>query len=255
MWGGLGPGGRVEHGRPRVDVGDFAVDEVEAPRLVHPGVGRDDRERPGEPGDHDRDGGQHVGLWRQPVPGVEVDAEEDRLGEEPDPLDGERQTDDLAVGPHQPRPQDPQLERQDRPGHGPDREQHPHRPPPAAGQHAPRRVPGAIPPPLAEHRQQREADPEAGDDDVPAERDRHLGPRRHQVGRVGRRLGKDLRLDRQWPHPCSFSVARPSPMYPGPAETIQTGTRSSRTGSGRPPGWGGGAECRSRPPPGRTGPS
>jgi hypothetical protein len=89
--GGLGPGGRVEHRRPRINVGHLAVDQVEPSRLVHPGVGGDHEECPRDPGDHDRDPAQQVGPGRQPVPGVRVDAEEDRLGEERDPLDGKRQ--------------------------------------------------------------------------------------------------------------------------------------------------------------------
>ena len=76
------------------------------------------------PGDADRHAAPEVHLRRQPVPAVEVDADEDRLGEEREALDRERQAHDVAVGGHPPRPEDPELERQDRARDRADREQH-----------------------------------------------------------------------------------------------------------------------------------
>ncbi len=53
-------------------------------RLVHPGVGRHDRERAAETRDRDRDAAQEVDPRRQAVPAVDVDRDEDRLEEEED---------------------------------------------------------------------------------------------------------------------------------------------------------------------------
>ena len=60
----------------------------------------------------------------QPIPAVEVDADEDRLGEEREALDRERQTHHVAVRGHPAGPEDPELERQDRARDRADREQH-----------------------------------------------------------------------------------------------------------------------------------
>jgi hypothetical protein len=103
----------VEQGVPRPDVRDAAVDDVEALRVVHPAVDGDDVERPGRARDDDRDP-VRSGPAAQPVPPVDVDRDEDRLDEERDPLERERDAEDLAERRHELRPQQPELERQDR---------------------------------------------------------------------------------------------------------------------------------------------
>ena len=52
--------------------------------------------------------------WREAIPAVEVDADEDRLEEERRTLERERQPDDAAGKCHEPRPQQPKLEADDR---------------------------------------------------------------------------------------------------------------------------------------------
>ena len=90
---------------------------------VHPRVG-DDHEDPREPPRHgDQDPGQEVGPGLHAVPAVEVDAEEDRLGEEGEPLEGERHADDRAGELHEAGPEEAQLEREHGAGDRADREE------------------------------------------------------------------------------------------------------------------------------------
>src|SRR5215212_4344070 len=58
----------------------------------------------------------------EPVPAVDVDRDEDRLDEERDALQPERDPEDLAERGHEVRPQQPDLEGEDRPGHHADGE-------------------------------------------------------------------------------------------------------------------------------------
>ena len=81
-------------------------------RLVHPGVGGDDREGAADPGDHHRDSRPEVGPAAEALPAVYVDGEEDRLGEEEDPLDRERDPEGVGVALHEPRPEQAELEAQ-----------------------------------------------------------------------------------------------------------------------------------------------
>ena len=81
---------------------------------------------PVKPGDHDRDPDPEVRARRKPVPAVDVDRDEDRLGEERDALEREGEPEDVAEVRHELRPQQPELEREDRPGDDPDREQDQH---------------------------------------------------------------------------------------------------------------------------------
>ena len=83
---GLGERGRVEHRRDRVDVDRPAVYEVKAGRRVHPGIG-DHHEDARQPAAHRHEpAGREMGTRRDAIPAVEVDAEEDRFGEEGEPL-------------------------------------------------------------------------------------------------------------------------------------------------------------------------
>ena len=105
----------VEHDVDRIDIGHPAgAVEGEAGRLVHPGVGRHHRDRPPDPADHDRHAGPPVGPGLQALPPVEVDGDEDGLEEEEDPLDGERDPERRTEAVHELRPQQPELEAEDR---------------------------------------------------------------------------------------------------------------------------------------------
>jgi hypothetical protein len=183
--GGLGPGGRVEDGGPGVDADDPPVADAVAAGGVHPGVRGDHEEGRDDAGHHDGHPGQQVHPGRQPVPAVEVDAQEDGLDEEGEPLNGEGQADDSAVVVHQAGPEHAHLEREDGARHGTHREQHAHGLSPAAGQQAVAGVAGPLAPPLGEQHEQRHPHPQAGHHDVPAQGETHLRPRRHGIGGPG----------------------------------------------------------------------
>jgi hypothetical protein len=112
----------VEQRLPRVNVGRPPVDQGETARVVHPGVDRDDEERPGDAGDRDRDAAGEVPPGLDPVPAVGVDAYEDGFDEEREAFQREPEPEDVAevLDPH--RPQQPEFEGQDGAGHDPDRE-------------------------------------------------------------------------------------------------------------------------------------
>jgi hypothetical protein len=165
----------VEHRLPRARVGDLAVDHVEALRIVHPRVDREDEERPREARDDDRYPGQEVHAAREPVPAVDVDRDEDRLDEERDPLQAEGDAEDLAPGGHELRPEQAELEGEDRARDDPDGEEDERDLRPALGQGLVGRVARAEVEALDEEDHRREGDPEAHDRDVHAERERlHL---------------------------------------------------------------------------------
>ena len=84
-------GRAVEERVDRVHVRHAAVGgDLEAVRLVHPGVDRDHGEGTADPGDRHRDAGPEVRPAGEALPAVDVDRDEDRLGEEEDALDRER---------------------------------------------------------------------------------------------------------------------------------------------------------------------
>ena len=68
--------------------------------------------------------GPPVRPRREPVPAVQVEAEEDRLEEERERLQGERRPEDAAVAGHERRPQQAELERQHGAADRADREEH-----------------------------------------------------------------------------------------------------------------------------------
>jgi hypothetical protein len=75
-------GHRVEHAGDRIDVEDPTVHQLEPRRGIHPGIGRHD-EDPGCGTAHRHQyAREQVRPRRNPVPPVEIDAEEDGLGEE-----------------------------------------------------------------------------------------------------------------------------------------------------------------------------
>src|ERR687891_100968 len=87
---------------------------------------------------------------RQPPPPVRVDADEDRLHEEREPLDREAQPEDAPERRHELRPQEAHLEAQHRPGDHPDREQRHHHSRPTAGERQVERIARPQPQPLDE---------------------------------------------------------------------------------------------------------
>jgi hypothetical protein len=143
--------------------------------VVHPRVDRDHEQGAREPGEHDRHHAQQVRARRHAIPQVHVDGDEDRLEEEREALQAEGQPEDVAERRHEVRPQQAQLEGQDRPRDDADGEQRHHHLRPALGQRAVKLVAGAYVERLDEHHHARERDPEADQRDVHGERQRlHL---------------------------------------------------------------------------------
>src|SRR5256886_1716544 len=68
---------------------------------------------------------------RDAIPPIQVDAQEDRFRKEREPFERERHADDRPGEPHEPRPQESELERQYRPRDGADREENGGAPRPA----------------------------------------------------------------------------------------------------------------------------
>jgi hypothetical protein len=71
-----------EQGLDRVHVHNLPGPQREASGMVHPPVHRDHRERSGETGDRDRDTGSEMGPRGKPMPLVNVNPDENGLGEE-----------------------------------------------------------------------------------------------------------------------------------------------------------------------------
>src|SRR2546430_12035642 len=71
--------------------------------------------------------------WSEARPSVQVDADKDRLEKKSQPFDSKAQAERGAVAAHQPGPEDPELEGQDRTGNGTDRELDGHHNGPPAG--------------------------------------------------------------------------------------------------------------------------
>ena len=117
---------RVEDHLQRLDRRDVARRRREPLRLVHPRVHGHDRERAAEARDHDRHPRPEVGPRREVLPAEDVDRDEDRLEEEEDALDREQHAEHLAEASGERRPEEPELEGEDGPGHGADRERHRH---------------------------------------------------------------------------------------------------------------------------------
>ena len=106
-------------------------------------------------------------------------------------LQREREAEHVAVGGHELGPQEPELERQNRPGHDAHGEQRDHRLRPAACKHQQERVAATAPEPLHPQHQCREGHAEADERDVHRERQRLHLARLQQVLLVDRaeRLG------------------------------------------------------------------
>ncbi len=80
-----------EEGAPRVHVDDSPVAKCETGRVVHPRVDRDHHRRADEARDRHGHPGEKVQPRRDAVPAVDVDGDEDRLGEEREALQPEGQ--------------------------------------------------------------------------------------------------------------------------------------------------------------------
>ncbi len=140
---------------------------------------------PPMPAEHDRQAGPEVRPRAEPVPAVDVDRDEDGLEEEEDSLDGERDAVRGAEAAHQPRPQQPELERQHRARHRADGEEHGRDLRPALGQQQRLLVAAPDAAVVGDHGDRGEGHPERHQDDVEAERERHLLAGGQQLGRIG----------------------------------------------------------------------
>ncbi len=183
-------GGGVEEDLQRLGFDHLAGGvEGEALRLVHPGVGGDDGEGAADPGHEHRYPRPEVGPAAEPLPAVDVDREEDRLEEEEDPLDPEGDPEGGAEAVHEVRPEQAELEAQDGAGDGADGEGDGHRLRPAPRQLHRVLVAALEPDVVGDQDRRRQRHPEAGEDDVEAEGERHLLPGGEQV-RCRRRQGE-----------------------------------------------------------------
>ena len=155
-------------------------------RPVHERVDQRHEERRRGAADRDHDARRQVQPRRHPAAAVEIDAEEDRLGEEREPLQRERQPDRFAERAHEPRPQQAELERQHRPRHRADREQDAG---PLGQPLRQQQVLGIARPPVAhvrDHHQRRQRDARRREHDVERQRHPHLRARvRQSVPAVG----------------------------------------------------------------------
>ncbi len=191
------PGGAPERGQ-RVRVHEDAVGQGEPAGNLHPRVRRDHQHAGRHAAERDRDAGQPVRARREPVPAIQIEAEEDRLDEEGVALERERRSDHAARHRHEARPEQPQLEGERGAGHGADRERQRRRLRPLLRERAVVRAPRAQPQPLRDQHQHGHADAERGEDHVERERDFHLRPRR----------GQDIHLSHSWWPRASVPPAR-----------------------------------------------
>src|SRR5437660_7499579 len=115
-------------------------------------------------------------FWSEARPSVQVDANKDPLEKKSQPCDSKAQAESGAVAAHQPGPEDPELEGQDRTGNGTERELDGHHNGPAAGDPQGDRV--VLEDADAIHQQgiRGERDAEGDHDDVVGKRERHLNP-------------------------------------------------------------------------------
>ena len=207
---------RVEDHRPRVDRRDVARRRREALRLVHPRVHRDDRERSAEAGDHDRHARPEVRPRRQALPAEDVDGDEDRLGEEEEPLDPEQQAEDLAEAPGERRPEEPELEGEDGPGHGADRERHRHRLRPALRQLQRVRIVAAKTPVVRDQHERWKRYAERSQDDVEPQRERHLAAGGQEVRREDQHGTAPSGVKSRFTRPRGPTLARPRVFHHRP---------------------------------------
>jgi hypothetical protein len=176
----LGERRRIGHRREGGDVDQPPVRKREARGTVHPGVGGDDEDPGEDPPEGYENAGGEVEAGGDAVPAVQVDPEEDRLGEEGESLQGEGEPDDPARERHEPGPQQPQFEGEDGSGDRAHREEDrcPFRP-------APRQLrvdgmPGPEMRPLGDHHEDGHPHPGHREEDVEGEQHRHLRTRQYE---------------------------------------------------------------------------
>ena len=122
---------------------------------------------------------------REPFPAVDVDRDEDRLDEEGKALECEAEPEDVAERGHEARPEQAELEAEDRSGDDADGEERDHHLRPAPRERAVQRIAGAQPARLGEEHHRRESDPEADERDVNRQRERLHLPRLQEGVLVG----------------------------------------------------------------------
>ena len=119
---------------------------------------------------------------RETIPAVEIEPEEDGLDEEGEPFRRKGQTDDAAGVAHEDRPEQSQLEGEDRAGDRADGEEDGESFGPAADEGHVDRVAGLQPQPLGDEEEDRQPHAEHGEDDVEGERGAHLGASGEKIG-------------------------------------------------------------------------
>lgn len=169
------------HGGDWIDAREHTIHERESGGRVHPRI-RDDDEDPRRGAAHgDKHAREQMRARRHSLPTVQVDAEEDRLGEKGESLERERHPDDGTRQFHEARPEQAELEGKDRPRDGADGEQNRGAARPPLGELQIDGIAGALPAALREHHEHRHGDPDDGKNDVKRERHRHLGPGGEEV--------------------------------------------------------------------------
>ena len=205
--------GVVEDDPPRVHVDHLARRvERESRRCVHPRVGRHHRDASQHARDDEGHTGPEVRPRLQSAPAVDVDRDEDRLGEEEEPLERERHPEGLAPLTHETGPQQAELEGEDRAGDRPDGERDGHVLRPSLGQLERLGVVALEPSVVGDERHERPGHTEGHEDDVAGQREGHLRPGpRHRVHGQDRLQETD---QRRIGHRRTIDVSRMSPHFP-----------------------------------------
>ncbi len=120
--------------------------------------------------------------WREAIPAIEVQSEEDGLDKKGEPLCRKRKTDDAPGVAHEKRPEQPQLEGEDGAGNGADGEEDGESLGPAPDERFVDRVAGPQPESLGDEEQNRQPHTEDGEDDVKREGSAHLGASGEEIG-------------------------------------------------------------------------
>ena len=182
--GELGPQRRVPQHRP--EVGEFRLvpDDAVADRMLHPGVGGEDKER-----GHDGAQAHHADRDRvhqrgQPVAAEQPQPDERRLEEEREqPLHRERGAEDVAHEHRVVRPVHAELELLDDAGDDPHREVDEEQRAEEAGQPLPGLLLAGVGEDLHHRHQQGQADRQRDEQEVIGDRDAELPPREQHLHR------------------------------------------------------------------------
>ena len=163
-----------EQSSHHVDVGHLPADELYAAWCVHERVGGQDRDRAEQARRRQRKAKQEMRPRLEPLPTVEVDADEDRLEEEGKSFDRKADSHRGPEAGHQPGPQEAELEGKDGAGHGPDRELDRHHHGPPAGDLEGDRVFSRQADAFHQQGQRGKGHPQRHEQDVGRECERHL---------------------------------------------------------------------------------